>query len=82
MQSFYPNNIAELLSYGKILFFLLLHLIWGVVQSDIPRTKYFNLHSDHFIIAAIYRTLLKPSKWCRYVCIEFKTYVLTFFAQY
>ena len=34
MQSFYLNNIVELLWYGKILFFLLLYLTWGVVQCD------------------------------------------------
>ena len=28
MQSFYPNNIAELLWYGKILFFLHLYLTY------------------------------------------------------
>ena len=33
VQSFYPNNIAELLWYGKILFFLHIYLTWGVVQS-------------------------------------------------
>ena len=38
MPSFYPNNIAELLWYGKILFFLLLYLTWGVVQFVKPYT--------------------------------------------
>ena len=31
VQSFYQNTIAELLWYGKIWFFLLLYLEWGVV---------------------------------------------------
>ena len=35
MKSFYLNNIAELLWYGKILFFLHLNLIWGIVQCVI-----------------------------------------------
>ena len=34
MQSFYPNNIAELLSCGEILFFLHLYLTAGVVQCE------------------------------------------------
>ena len=33
VQSFYRNNIAELLWYGKILFFLHLYL-WGVAQCE------------------------------------------------
>ena len=32
--SFYFNNIAELLWYGTILFFLHLYLTWGVVQPE------------------------------------------------
>ena len=35
MQSFYPNNIAKLLWYGKILFFLHLCLTWGLVQCEV-----------------------------------------------
>ena len=38
VQSFYPNNIAELLWYGKILFILLLYLTWGVVQCEYGST--------------------------------------------
>ena len=44
MQSFYPNNIAELLWYGKILFFSHLYLTLGVVQCVV--TSHFNIDGN------------------------------------
>ena len=55
VKSFYRNNIAELLWYGKLLFFLLLYLTWGVVQSELGKNKrcgvdFLMAHLLHFYI--------------------------------
>ena len=51
MQSFYLNNIADKLWYGKILFFLLLYLTWGVVQCE---HGVFVQHDCWFLLPLLY----------------------------